>query len=179
MPVVGTSHQEAVDKFSLLQDLIDPAHGLQLLSGLLGGVDLSHHDLDAPLPAIADSNAVKSRLKLVLDLVGREGLTLRETYKAVAGARGHWTVIGTAADIADQLEERFRAGAADGFNIMPPILPSGFDDFAAGVVPELQRRGLFRQHYEGTTLREHLGLAQPENRFAKDRSTSSAVSAAE
>ncbi len=166
MPVIGRTAQEAADRHAKIQNLIHPSVGLHLLSQLLGGVDLSGHDPDGPLPAIADSNSGKSRLRLVSDLAGREGLTLRETYLAVAGARGHWTVIGTPEHIADQMEERFLSGGADGFNVMPPLLPSGFDDFANLVVPELQRRGLFRSEYEGLTLRDHLGLARPPSRFA-------------
>ncbi len=86
----------------------------------------------------------------------------------VAGGRGHYSLIGTPAQIADELQRWFENGAADGFNILVPHLPGGLEDFAQGVVPELQRRGLFRTEYSGTTLRENLGLARPENRFKKD-----------
>lgn len=84
----------------------------------------------------------------------------------MATARGHRTILGTPETIADQLEEWFINGAADGFNIMPPILPTGLDEFVNLVVPVLQKRGLFRTEYEGSTLRENLGLRRPANRFA-------------
>ena len=93
----------------------------------------------------------------------RENLTIRQLYKKVAGTRAHRTVCGTAGEIADSLEHWYRSGAADGFNILTPTLPEGFEDFVAQVVPELQRRGLFRTQYEGRTLRENLGLARPDN----------------
>ena len=91
-----------------------------------------------------------------MQLARREGLTIRELYLRAAGARGHWIITGTAADVADALEERFEAHGADGFNIMPPTLPGGLDDVAAHLIPELQRRGLFRTEYAGRTLRENL-----------------------
>jgi FMN-dependent oxidoreductase (nitrilotriacetate monooxygenase family) len=166
-PVVAATRQEARDKFEILQELVDPAVGLAQLSSLLGGADLSGLPLDGPLPDIADSNAGKSRLKLLNDLAGRGGLSIRETYLSIAGARGHWQVVGTPEDIADCLEEWFTEGGADGFNVMPPHLPGGFDDFAELVVPILQRRGLFRTEYEGSTLREHLGLRRPEVRATR------------
>jgi alkanesulfonate monooxygenase SsuD/methylene tetrahydromethanopterin reductase-like flavin-dependent oxidoreductase (luciferase family) len=88
----------------------------------------------------------------------RENMTLRDLYNLTAAARGHWVLCGTPARIADTLEEWFVAGAADGYNILPPYFPGAFDDFVDFVVPELQRRGLFRRDYEGTTLRDHFGL---------------------
>jgi alkanesulfonate monooxygenase len=161
-PVVAPTKAEAEDKFAKIQSLIDPVVGLALASGLLGGFDLSKYDIDGPVPEVGQSDAVKSRLKLVSDLAQSKNLTIRELYLAVAGARGHYQVVGTPGEIADLLEEWFTGGAADGFNIMPPILPTGLTDFVDLVVPELQRRGLFRTEYEGRTLRENLGLARPE-----------------
>jgi N-acetyl-S-(2-succino)cysteine monooxygenase len=129
---------------------------------MLGGVDLSRYPLDGPFPRdLPDSNGGKSRAALIVEMAEREGLTLRQVYLKIAGARGHWTIVGTAADIADQLEERFRKRGADGFNIMPASLPTSLDEFVELVVPELQRRGLFRRDYGGQTLREHLGLRRP------------------
>src|SRR5207249_9743042 len=90
----------------------------------------------------------------------RQNMTLRDLYNLTAAARGHWVVCGTPAGIADTLEEWFVEGAADGFNILPPYFPGGFADFVDLVVPELQRRGLFRDAYRGTTLRDRLGLAR-------------------
>nr|WP_245994086.1 hypothetical protein [Tengunoibacter tsumagoiensis] len=163
--VIGRTEAEAKEKYDQLQDLIDPQVGLALLSGLIGNVDLSAYPLDGPLPDLPETNNNKSRLKLVQDLAGREKLTIRQTYLAIAGARGHRTIWGTPEQITDQLEEWFSNDAADGFNIMPPHLPGGLDDFVELVVPELRRRGLFRTEYEGRTLRENLGLARPENQF--------------
>ncbi|MCX5493708.1 LLM class flavin-dependent oxidoreductase [Kaistia dalseonensis] len=160
-PVIGRTQAEAEDKYDAIQDLIDPVVGLALASGLLGGVDLSSYPLDGPLPDLPESETVKSRFKLVSDLAHDRQLTIRELYKAIAGARGHYQIVGTANDVADLLEEWFTEGAADGFNIMPPIQPSGLSDFVDTVVPELQRRSLFRTAYEGETLRENLGLERP------------------
>lgn len=161
-PVIGRSEAEAKEKFEALQNLIHPAVGLALLSQNLGGVDLSGYPLDGPLPDdLPEPNGAKSRFQLVTGLARREGLTIRQLYLRVATARGHWSIHGTAQSIADQLQAWFEGDAADGFNIMPPWLPGGLDDFIELVLPELRRRGLFRERYEGSTLREHLGLARP------------------
>ena len=133
---------------------------------MLGHVDLSGYPVDGPLPELPESNAGKSRQALLIDLARREGLTIRQLYLRIAGARGHRHIRGTPTQIADQLQEWFEEGAADGFNIMPPYLPGGLDDFVELVIPELQRRGLFRTAYEGRTLRENLGLPWPRHRFA-------------
>jgi alkanesulfonate monooxygenase len=166
-PIIGKTEQEARDKFAQLQDLIHPAVGLGLLSGMIGGFDLSRYPLDGPLPELPETNAGKSRQKLLIELAQRENLTIRQLYLAIAGARGHRQILGTPVQIADQLEEWFLNDAADGFNIMPPWLPGGLDEFVEWVIPELQRRGLFRTQYEGRTLRENLGLARPQNQFSR------------
>src|SRR6266700_340027 len=173
--VIGQTEQEAKEKYDQLQDLIDPIVGLSLLSGLVGNVDLSAYPLDGPLPELPESNNNKSRLKLVQDLAGREKLTIRETYLAVAGARGHRTIWGTPVQIADQLEEWFVTGAAEGFNIMPPYLRGGLEDGVELVVPELRRRGLFRSEYEGRTLRENLGLSRPTSQFGVNSTASASA----
>ncbi len=160
-PVVGRSESEAREKFEELQSLIDPVVGLALVSGLTGGFDLSEYPLDGPIPPLPETNASKSRQQLMIDLARRENLTIRQPYQRVAGARGHWQLVGTAEQIADQLEERFVHHGADGYNIMAPTLPGGLTDFIALVLPELRRRGLFRAEYAGTTLRDHLGLKRP------------------
>ena len=136
-----------------------------LLSGLVGGHDLSKYPLDGPLPDLPDTNGGKSRLQLITDLARRENLTIRQLYLWIAGARGHRTILGTPEHIADQLEDWFVNGGADGFNIMPPWLPGGLEEFVDLVIPELQRRGIFRTEYEGNTLRENLGLPRPVNQF--------------
>lgn len=163
-PVVGRSEAEAQEKFEALQNLIHPSVGLALLSQHLGGIDLSGYPLDGPLPDnLVEPNGAKSRFQLVTGLARREGLTIRQLCLRVATARGHWSIHGTPQSVADQLQAWFEGEAADGFNVMPPWLPGGLDDFIELVLPELRRRGLFRERYTGTTLREHLGLRRPEN----------------
>ena len=138
--------------------------GLTLLSKYIG-FDLSGVDVEGPLPELPASNVVTSRSELLRDMAKRENLSVRQLYERVAGSRGHFEIVGTATDIADQMEEWFSSGAADGFNIMPMYLPAGVGDVVELVIPELQRRGLFRTAYEGRTLRENLGLKRPESRY--------------
>jgi alkanesulfonate monooxygenase SsuD/methylene tetrahydromethanopterin reductase-like flavin-dependent oxidoreductase (luciferase family) len=126
---------------------------------MIGNFDLSGYPLDGPLPALPETqDGQRSRQQLLTDLAQGENLTIRQLYERIAGGRGHFTVVGTAAKVADQMQEWFEQGAADGFNFMSPALPGDLDDFLTLVIPELQRRGLFRTAYEGSTLREHLGL---------------------
>ncbi|ESZ45691.1 LLM class flavin-dependent oxidoreductase [Mesorhizobium sp. RSR565B] len=166
-PVVGRSEAEAQEKFEQLQDPIQPEVGLGLVSALAGGFDLTAYPLDGPVPELPETNAGKSRQALVIDLARREKLTIRQLYLRIAGARGHWQVVGTPQQIADTMEERFENYGADGFNIMAPIMPGGLKDFIELVVPELRHRGLFRREYEGRTLRDNLGLKRPANRFSR------------
>ncbi len=112
--------------------------------------------------------ASASRFQLILDIIERENPTIRQLINRLAGGRGHFVLTGTPELIADQIQLWFENGAADGFNIMPPWLTGGFDIFAAEVVPILVKRGLFRERYEGRTLRDHYGLPRPESRFAGD-----------
>ena len=160
-PVVGRTEAEARDKFAELQALVDPVVGLALLSRMLGGHDLSGHDPDGPVPDLPEAEGGKSRQQLMFDLARREGLTLRQLYLRIAGARGHSQIVGTPAQIVDEMEARFQARGADGFNIMPSTLPGGLDDFVELVLPELRRRGLFRLEYEAATLRGNLGSRAP------------------
>ncbi|TSJ60218.1 LLM class flavin-dependent oxidoreductase [Starkeya sp. 3C] len=176
-PVVGRTRAEAQAKFDELQELIHPAVGINLLSAMIGDFDLSQYPPDGPVPELPETNGGKSRQHLLFDLARKENLTIGQLARRIAGARGHWQVVGTAGDIADLLEERFLNGGADGFNIMPPTLPGGLTDFATLVLPELRRRGLFRTEYEGTTLREHLGLDVP--RWQRQSASTSASTAAE
>ncbi|MDO9711493.1 LLM class flavin-dependent oxidoreductase [Paracraurococcus lichenis] len=164
MPVIGRSRAEAEEKFAELQALIHPSVALSQLANQLGGVDLSPYDPDGPVPDLPETNGPKSRQRLLLDLAQREGLTLRQLALRNAGARGHWILRGTPADIADEIEHWFRGEAADGFNLMPPVLPRDAEDFVRLVLPELRRRGLFRDGFEGRTLRENLGLPRPPDR---------------
>ncbi|MCA3186406.1 MAG: nitrilotriacetate monooxygenase, partial [Cupriavidus sp.] len=158
-----------------LQALIDPVVGLTLVSNLTGGFDLSAYPLDGPIPDLPETNGTKSRQQLVVDLARRENLTIRQLYQRVAGARGHWQLVGTPTQIADALEERFRHYGADGYNIMAPYLPGGLHDFIRLVLPELRRRGLFRTEYAGKTLRDHLGLKRPPHPAALARQASEAA----
>jgi len=172
MPIVGVTESEAREKFDALQALIDPAVGLALVSTVTGGFDLSGYPLDGPIPELPETNASKSRQSLALELARRENLTIRELYLRIAGARGHWQLVGTAEQIVDALEERFVNYGVDGYNVMPALLPNSLDDFIRLVLPELRRRGLFRSEYEGRTLRENLGLARPVSRYARETATS-------
>jgi len=157
--VVGRSQGEADDKFGELQRLIEPKAGLALLGRMIGNFDLSGYPLDGPLPDLPQTqDGQRSRQQLLTDLAQGENLTIRQLYERIAGGRGHFTVVGTAQAVADQMQAWFEQEAADGFNFMAPALPGGLDDFLSLVVPELQRRVLFRTEYRGTTLREHLGL---------------------
>lgn len=157
--VVGHSQGEADDKFGELQRLIEPKAGLALLGRMIGNFDLSGYPLDGPLPDLPQTqDGQRSRQQLLTDLAQGENLTIRQLYQRIAGGRGHFTVVGTAQAVADQMQAWFEQEAADGFNFMAPALPGGLDDFLSLVVPELQRRGLFRTAYRGTTLREHMGL---------------------
>ncbi|MFH5924093.1 LLM class flavin-dependent oxidoreductase [Roseomonas xinghualingensis] len=160
-PVVGRTRAEAEDKMAGLQKLLHPDVGLSLLSFLTGGFDLSGHDVDGPLPDLPDTDVGKARMKVISDLAKRENLTIRQLYERIAVSRGHHMVVGSVTEVADRMQEWFEGGAADGFNVMPPTFPEGLDAFTGLVVPELQRRGLFRTEYTGTTLREHLGLPRP------------------
>lgn len=160
-PHVGKSRQEAQEKAAALDELIEPQVGLSLLATQLSGVDLSTSALDGPLPDIPPTNAGKSRREHLIRMAQRERLTIRQLYTRVAASRGHWTVAGTAADVADQMEAWWRASAADGFTIMAPALPDGLSSFIEWVVPELQRRGVFRREYAAATFRGHLGLPRP------------------
>ncbi|SEO47300.1 FMN-dependent oxidoreductase, nitrilotriacetate monooxygenase family [Rhodospirillales bacterium URHD0017] len=159
-PVIGRTAAEAQEIFAELNRNIDTAQAFTVLSERLGA-DMSVHPLDGPVPEVPETEHLKSRAALLIEMARREKLTLRQLYHRVAAARGHLLLIGTGAEIANVLEAWFRAGAADGFNVMPPFFPGQFDAFVAEVVPRLQERDLFRADYTGTTLRDHLGLKRP------------------
>ncbi len=162
--VVGGTIAEAQAKKRMLDSLVNPASGIATLSVQLG-TDASKFDLDGKLPEIPESNASKSARQKLIDKAARENLTVRELAQYVGGSFGTLEMIGTPATIADQMQEWLESRGADGFNVMFPYLPGGLDDFVDQVVPELQRRGIFRREYEGRTLRENLGLPRPANRF--------------
>ncbi|WP_423066399.1 LLM class flavin-dependent oxidoreductase [Devosia sp. CN2-171] len=166
-PVLGGTEKEAQENYEFIQSLVHPTIAWSILRQYYVGVDLSGYSLDDKAPPLpTDTELNKSRLKLVSDLAAR-GLTLRQLYLSLATARGHRTVVGTPEQVADAIGEWFHGGAADGFNIMPPVLPTGLSDFVDQVVPILQQRGWYRTEYEGHTLRENLGLVRPANRFVE------------
>ncbi|MEA2210684.1 MAG: hypothetical protein QOF83_632 [Solirubrobacteraceae bacterium] len=169
VPVLGSTEAEAQARADALESAIVPDYGLRQLSDVLE-VPVELLELDRELPNdIPDSDGLqgmKSRSALIIALARRERLTVRQLLGRLGGGRGHWTFVGTPEQVADVLQTWFEHGAADGFNVMGPLLPSGLQDFVEQVVPLLQARGLFRTEYEGTTLREHYGLPRPENRFA-------------
>jgi FMN-dependent oxidoreductase (nitrilotriacetate monooxygenase family) len=154
--VVGDTDAEARAKHRAIQELVDPLSGLAHLSPFFG--DLSGHDLDGPVPETELDAGQTSRGGLWLDMARRDRLTIRQLYQRGATSNGHLEAVGTPRRIADIMEEWFTNGAADGFTLVCSFLPSDLHDFTTKVVPELQRRGLFRTEYEGTTLRENLGL---------------------
>lgn len=160
-PVVAETEARAQAKYEELQELIPDDVGVALLSSYLSISDLSRYPIDGPLPQLPPSEGMQSRQALVIEQSRRDNLSIRQLARHFAGARGHWRIVGTATQIADELQARFEGGAADGFNVMPSFFPGELDAFAKLVVPELQRRGLFRKDYEGRTLRDHLGLKRP------------------
>jgi FMN-dependent oxidoreductase (nitrilotriacetate monooxygenase family) len=162
-PIVGRTQEEAQAKFDRLQELVEPLVGLARIAPDFG--DLSGYPPDGPIPEATGDVELKSTAVQLRERARREHATIRQLYLAVVGGRA-LREIGTAADVADRMQEWFEAGAADGFNITPTVLPEGIDDFVELVVPELQRRGLFRTEYEGRTLRENLGLRRPVSRYA-------------
>jgi FMN-dependent oxidoreductase (nitrilotriacetate monooxygenase family) len=167
--VVGDTEDEARAKRALLDSRVHPDSGIASLSIALGH-DASQFDLDGPLPDIPESNASKSGRERVIARARRDNLTVRQLAQ-IAGSYGGLAMVGTPQSIADQMEEWLYGDACDGFNIMFPWVPGGLDEFVDRVVPELQRRNLFRREYEGKTLRENLGLPRPENRFFPRRET--------
>ena len=175
---VAQTEAEARAKYDELNAYIHPTLGLNLLKQLGGFTeDLSQFDLDQALPEhLTQAQNGASRQQLILEIARKNNFTIRQLYQWVASARGHWTLIGTPEQIVDQLQAWFENEAADGFNILPPTTPASLDDFVNLVVPELQRRGLFRTAYEGKTLRENLGLKRPENQYVLEKRHTSQAS---
>jgi N-acetyl-S-(2-succino)cysteine monooxygenase len=158
MPIIGATEAEAREKLAKLQSWITPSNALTLVTGRIG-YDVSGYPLDGPVPPPPPSEGGQTFHRVLYEMAKRENMTLRDLYNLTAAARGHWVICGTPATITDILEEWFTGGAADGFNILPAYFPGAFAEFVDLVVPELQRRGLFRREYQGTTLRDHFGLA--------------------
>jgi alkanesulfonate monooxygenase SsuD/methylene tetrahydromethanopterin reductase-like flavin-dependent oxidoreductase (luciferase family) len=163
--VLGSTEAEARERRALHDDVLPEAYARGRLSGQLG-IPLDDLDGDAPIPTellpdADEAGGTQTFYRIVRAIIDRENPTLRQLLRRLGGSNGHRIVVGTPEQVADDLETWFRAGAADGFNVMPDVLPSGFDDFVDHLVPELQRRGLFRTEYAATTLRGHLGLGLP------------------
>ena len=169
-PIIGSTEAEAERYAEELNELADPEVGRHRLSQRFGGYDFSTLALDQRLsvtdfPDPSKNEASRSRTEAVVALVARERPTLRQLLAKLAGARGHFTVAGSPGKIADLMQDWLEDGAADGFNLMPPVLPHQLDLFICEVVPLLQKRGLFREAYHGETLRSHFGLSRPAVRF--------------
>ena len=180
VPVIGDTEAEARELEDQLERLIDPEHQKLNLATRFN-LDPDALDLDQPLPLHLlpkedEIEDAKSRYTLIVDLATRENLTVRQLIARLGGGRGHRTFTGTPVQVADTIQHYFENGAADGFNIMPAVLPSGLEAFVDKVVPILQERGLFRTEYEGATLRDRYGLARPANRIhdAADRQVGAA-----
>jgi alkanesulfonate monooxygenase len=171
--VIGDTVEEAKAKRAKLDSLVHYANAIATLSIALG-TDASKFDPDKPLPDdIPESNASKSGRERAIALAQRENFTVRQLAQRLGG-HGGLAMVGTPKTIADEMEEWLMTEGSDGFTIQFPFLPQGLDDFVDKLVPELQRRGLYRKEYEGATLRENLGLPRPKNRFFEE-----AVAAAE
>lgn len=167
--IVGDTDEAAREKRAWLNSMVPYAMGLRSLGAFLGQ-DVSHCDPDGPLPEIGETNAIKSAQKRIIDEAREKNMTIRQLVAWVSGYRG-LTMVGSPTTIADEMERWFKAGAADGFNVIFTGLPGGLNDFCNKVVPILQERGLFKTSYEGCTLREHLGLKRPLNQFFNEAGT--------
>lgn len=169
-PLVASTETEAKRMADELGELADPEVGRKRLSQRFGGHDFSHLPLDKKLspedfPDPDQIEAARSRTEVIVNLVKRQDMTFRQLLASLAGARGHHTFAGTPEQVADLMEDWFRSKAADGFNVMPPLLPAMLDVFVEEVIPILQKRGLFRTCYDGDTLRSHYGLHEPVSQF--------------
>jgi FMN-dependent oxidoreductase (nitrilotriacetate monooxygenase family) len=177
MVLVGDSVQEAQDKRARLDSLAHYDSGIASLSIAIGQ-DASKFDPDAPLPDIPETNASKTARQNVIDLARSTGMTVRQLCQRLSGYSG-LAFVGTALTVADEMQNWLEQRGSDGFTVNFPYLPGGLDDFCERVVPELQRRGIFRSEYEGSTLRDHLGLPRPENQFFRAGRAGSAEAAGE
>jgi FMN-dependent oxidoreductase (nitrilotriacetate monooxygenase family) len=160
MTIIGDSEAEAREILAKLQSWITTSNALTLVTSRIG-YDVSGHPLDGPVPPPPARLNSQTFASVLYEMAKREKMTLRDLFNLTAAARGHWVLCGTPTTIADTLEQWFVEGAADGYNLLPAWFPGGFSDFVDRVVPELQRRGLFRSDYQGTTLRDHFGLPRP------------------
>jgi len=178
VPVLGSTEKEAKEREAELEEHIVHEHAQQMLARLLR-VPVEQLDLDGQLPEdLPDESEIedfKSRYSLIVELGRSEKLTIRQLIGRLGGGRGHFTFTGTPEQVANKIEEWFNNGAADGFNIMPPLLPSGLELFVEHVVPILRARGLYRHEYTGRTLRDHYGLSRPANQYVRHFAESVAI----
>jgi FMN-dependent oxidoreductase (nitrilotriacetate monooxygenase family) len=170
MPIVGRTDSEAREKYEELRALVDDNVGVAAVARLAGGVDIFSLDPDGPLPPLKPSNAARARQERIIAM-GKRGMTIREIGRVLAMSQTHRVVWGTPRSIADDLHEWLEAGAADGFNLLFAHYPKPLEEWVTMVIPELQRRGIFRTEYEGKTFRENLGVPIPTNMFAKHRTS--------
>jgi alkanesulfonate monooxygenase SsuD/methylene tetrahydromethanopterin reductase-like flavin-dependent oxidoreductase (luciferase family) len=147
-----------------LQDLVPERLAISYLSDLIQH-DLSRYPMNGPLPDLTETNGERGRLQMIMQKAqsGTGLFSIRELAVQMVQNRGHWRVVGTPAEVATVMQRWFDGEACDGFNILAPFHPGGLSEFVEGVVPELQRRGIFRDEYSGFTLRDHLGLGRPAN----------------
>ena len=158
-PIVGRSESEARDIRDQMLSLIPEDQAIAQLMQISGGLDLRQYPADGPLPDLPPTNSAKARQELIMKKAKQDNLTLAEVARHFAESSGHLSMVGTASQVADEMEAWFTAGACDGFVATYSYFPRPVEDFTQLVIPELQRRGLFRTEYEGQTLRENLGLA--------------------
>jgi FMN-dependent oxidoreductase (nitrilotriacetate monooxygenase family) len=161
MPIIGETDEQAREELARLQAWLNNPNAMTLVSERLG-FDISSYPLDGPIPVFPEKTERSQTFsKILIETARRENMTLRDLYNMTAAARGHWVLPGSPKRIADVLEDWFVSGRADGFMIQPAYFPGAFDAFVDQVVPELERRGVFRREYSGSTLRDHLGIARP------------------
>jgi alkanesulfonate monooxygenase SsuD/methylene tetrahydromethanopterin reductase-like flavin-dependent oxidoreductase (luciferase family) len=175
---VGRTREEAEAKQHELDELLHPDVGLSLLSTRIGH-DLTGFPFDGPLPPLPENKVISSRSDIAIEMARTKNMTIRQLAQWFARQRGHAGFVGTATDVVDQMEQWFQEGACDGFNFLAPFFPGGLNDFVELVVPELQRRGLYRTAYEGPTLRDILGLPIPQSRHARRAASEPRMTAAE
>ena len=164
LPILGRTSQEAQARDRELQDLVPDRLAISYLSDVVQH-DLSRYPMDGPLPNLPETNGERGRLQMIMQQArgGAGTATIRSLAVGMVQNRGHWRVVGTPAEVADVMQRWFESGACDGFNILAPFHPDGLTEFVDGVVPELQRRGIFRHDYDGRTLRDHLGFLRPDH----------------
>jgi alkanesulfonate monooxygenase SsuD/methylene tetrahydromethanopterin reductase-like flavin-dependent oxidoreductase (luciferase family) len=162
MPIVGRTEAEAREKYEQLRELVDDEVGLRGVARLCGGLDIYQYPPDGPLPPLPPSNAARARQRMIVDM-GHRGMTIREIGRVLGMSQAHRVAYGTPSQLADDMQEWLEADACDGFNLLFAHYPRPLEEFVTMVVPELQRRGIFRTEYEGNTLRANLGVPVPAN----------------